>query len=140
MRTIGRIRLTWTFAILYGFVSAMGEGLHALPGQGHDACCQHFDSCHDDGCDDCATAIEPVGAFPQGEIAVGSSPTLLEYCHCSICDFLAQGTWFSRPIAILNWRFFRGFQRPVKAIFVVARLDHLPFLSRAPPVPVDCWS
>jgi hypothetical protein len=37
-----------------------------------------------------------------------------------------------------DWQFLRQFQPPAKAIFVACRWEHLPFLSRAPPAPVDC--
>ena len=45
MTAAWRIRFTWVFAVLFGFVSAMGEGLHLLPGQGHDPCCDCDDDC-----------------------------------------------------------------------------------------------
>jgi hypothetical protein len=151
MLTNWRIPLTWTLAILYGFVSAMGEGLHLLPGQAHDACCQHGDACPDEACladdgpcdDGCDAATEPQGDFSSGDFSssrpvIGSVPLAHDPDHCAICEFLGQGTWFLRPVAIPNWRFFRAFHPPGRAIFVACRPERLPFLSRAPPAAVDC--
>jgi len=147
MRTTWRIRLTWMLAIVYGLVSAAGEGLHLLPGQCHDACCRG-DACTDedcqcDGCDDCQPH-DCCLAFAQPRDATGSAqlaapmPVAHDHEHCAICQFLAQGTWFLLPMSVPRWQFFCGYERPAKAIFVACRPEHLPFLSRAPPAPVDC--
>jgi hypothetical protein len=147
MRKSWRIRLTWTLAIVYGFVSAMGEGLHLLPGQCHDvfcrgeACCG--DACggedRDSGqCDDCGLAVAQLHEPSGSAQLAAATPGAHGHDHCAICEFFAQGTWFLRPVAVPQWQFFRGYERPSKAIFIACRSKRPPFLSRAPPAPVDC--
>jgi hypothetical protein len=153
MCRIWRIRLTWTLAILYGFVAALGEGLHLLPGQGHCACCccaaegcngdcpsDCHDDCHGDCCHDGdfhASRDAWLSGSHDGELLAGEGRQLHDEHACAICHFLAQCTWFSRPAAIQPWRFLRGYQPPAKPIFVVSGGRHLLFLSRAPPAPLD---
>ena len=141
MRRSWQIRLTWTLAVLYVFVAAMGEGLHLLPGQGHDACCEHGEAGDDDGCASgyCGMGSEsPPGVLSSGQLSADPASGVHDHEHCAICQFLAQGTWFAQPVAIPHWQFFRAFRRPAKAICVVCRREHLPFLSRAPPLAADC--
>ncbi len=141
MRRSWRIRITWTLAVLYGFVAAMGEGLHLLPGQGHDACCEHGAADDDDDCGGgyCGVNLElPPGMLPSGQVSDDPAGGGHHHDHCAICQFLAQGTWFARPVAVPHWQFFQEFQRLAKAIVVVCRPEHRPFLSRAPPFSVDC--
>lgn len=166
MQATWRIRLTWTLAIAYGFVAAMGEGLHLLPGQCHDACCDDAccradacpgDGCSDDGCpgDGCQTdggrfdggksggcgdcrLVVALSHDASGSPKLAATPGSHDHDHCAICQFLAQGTWFLQPTYVPQWQFFRGYERPAKAIFVARRPEHLPFLSRAPPASVDC--
>ncbi|HEX3998550.1 MAG TPA: hypothetical protein VHX65_08385 [Pirellulales bacterium] len=151
MRAVWRIRFTWAFAILFSALSAMGEGLHLLPGQGHDACCRDA-GCRDAGdqcCDEDTPPAAPIGAgsaVPVQWFVADASRTIsqdspLRLCddeNCAICKFFGQAVWFTRTASLPDWQFLLRFHRPAKEVVVVCRWEYLPFLSRAPPAPVDC--
>jgi hypothetical protein len=144
MRAVWRIRFTWVFAIVFGALSAMGEGLHLLPGQGHDACChEHGDDCPDD---DHCRAADNSSPTPVRWLSGSSGRTItdnstLRLCDdesCAICKFFGQAIWFTQTAPVLDWQFLLRFQRPAKKVVVVCRWEHLPFLARAPPVVEAC--
>jgi hypothetical protein len=146
MRAVWRIRFTWVFAILFGAMSAMGEGLHLLPGQGHDCCCHDGDDCCDDNCvstpDRTAAPVlaEPVvpNAGPSRTVADNSTMRLCDDENCAICKFFGQAVWFTQTAAVPDWQFLLRFHRPIKKVIVVCRWEYLPFLSRAPPALAEC--
>jgi len=155
MRAVWRIRFTWLFAILFGGMSAMGEGLHLLPGQGHDKCCRgDGDDCCDDACAagsasaaESASAADSTVALPEQvardagatrTVADNSTMRLCDDENCAICKFFGQATWFTQTASVPDWQFLRRFQRPAKKVVVVCRWEHLPFLSRAPPALAEC--
>lgn len=144
MHAVWRIRFTWVFAIIFGTLSAMGEGLHLLPGQGHDACCHEHDACcHNDGdhcCNDDAQSPAAV-QWPTNATRTIAADSRLRLCddeNCAICKFFGQAIWFTQTASVPNWEFLLRFQRPAKKVVVVCRWEHLPFLSRAPPVVEAC--
>jgi hypothetical protein len=142
MSAVWRIRFTWVFAILFGGISAIGEGLHLLPGQGHDACC-HDGCCRDDGdhcCDDDAQSPAAVQwpANSTRTVSDNSTPLLCDDVNCAICKCFGQAVWFTQTASVPNWEFLLRFERPAKKVVVVCRWEHLPFLSRAPPVVEAC--
>jgi hypothetical protein len=143
MRTVWRIRFTWTFAVLFSFLSVMGEGLHLLPGQGHDTFCGDFDGCDDDG--GCLTdvnlpSLPSVNFRAVASIAASSAPFHADCgCDaCAICKFMSQSLWFAPTPMVLHWEFFEGFQRPENTIKIFCRQEHLLFQSRAPPLGAAC--
>jgi hypothetical protein len=138
MRADWRIRFTWVFAVLFGGISAMGKGLHLLPGQGHDACChEDGDHCRDEDTPSPAP-IRGLAASSGRIIADNSSLGLCDDENCAICKFFGQAVWFIQTASVPDWQFLLRFQRPAKKVVVVCRWEHLPFLSRAPPASVDC--
>jgi hypothetical protein len=151
MRAVWRIRFTWVFAILFGGMSAMGEGLHLLPGQGHGrCCCDDGDECCDDDCAaGSASAAAPIssqalaepvapGAAASPTVADNSTMRLCDDENCAICKFFGQAIWFTQTASVPKWQFLLRFHRPIKKVIVVCRWEHLPFLSRAPPALVEC--
>jgi hypothetical protein len=144
MPAVWRIRFTWVFAILFGGLSAMGQGLHLLPGQGHDACCHE----HDDDCcsDDHCGAEDHASQAPVGWLSASSGPKIADhstfcFCddeNCAICKFFGQAIWFTQTASVPNWEFLLRYQPPIKKVVVVCRWEHLPFLSRAPPAIEAC--
>jgi hypothetical protein len=154
MPTVWRIRFTWVFAIIFGAMSAMGEGLHLLPGQGHDRCCCHEDGdgCCDDNCaadaanppasiaEQIAALAEPVvlDARPTRTVTDNSTMRLCDDENCAICKVFGQAIWFTQTVAVPDWQFLLRFHRPIKKVVVVCRWEYLPFLSRAPPASEVC--
>jgi hypothetical protein len=151
MPAVWRIRFTWVFAILFGGLSAMGEGLHLLPGQGHDVFCHgHDDCCCDDDCGichngDCSNQAQSPLKLAAAQLTTGTiqaapgGPTH-EACDgsCAICKFFGQAIWFTQTASVPNWEYLLRFQPPIKKVVVVCRWEHLPFLSRAPPAIEAC--
>jgi hypothetical protein len=139
-----RTKFTWFFAVLFSGLSIGGESLHLLPGMGHDHCCCEQDGCCDEHADDDAVTdhstdvAEPwiVTAAADGVASrfVSHESHGCDADHCPLCHFLAQGIWLGRPVTLPAWQFRVQFERPVKAIRLVARREHLLFQSRAPPV------
>lgn len=139
MTTAWRIRFTWVFAVLFGFVSAMGEGLHLLPGQGHDPCCDCDDDCCELACSvQLPLLTQPLPAKISIEASNALGPAECDGHCCAICQFVGQALWFNHQPIILDWRFLPRFQPQTREIKLVCRVEHLLFQSRAPPLSAAC--
>ena len=143
MRMNWRIRFTWSFTVLFSGLSIGGESLHLFPGMGHDHCCCEQDGCCDEHADDDAATDHSTDVADPWLFATavnGLGPHFISHgshgCdadHCPLCHVLTQGIWAGRPVILPAWQFHVEFERPVKAIRLVARCEHLLFQSRAPP-------
>ena len=144
MRLNWRLKFTWCFTVLFSGLSIGGESLHLLPGMGHDHCCCEQDGCCDEHADDDAATDHSTDVAEPWLFATavnGLGPHFISHGshgydadHCPLCHVLTQGVWAGRPVILPAWQFHVELERPVKAIRLVARCEHLLFQSRAPPV------
>lgn len=120
-----RAAFTWAVAIFFGAIALLGEGLHLLPGMGHDEVAAQAGS--DEGSrSDCAAKSVPGDGFVAG---CGTSN---HDGDCPICQFYAQAKQVSAAV--------QGCGLHLVALAppaAVAARPELPltlvYLSRAPP-------